>query len=97
MSATTTTLSSTLARTAGLRAGLEAESSSATRRAVASVLAALALVATTFLALMGALLGGRSFIAAADGAGLVQQPVAVVTTTGTTAEERVDVTTSRED
>lgn len=45
---------------------------------------------------MGALLGGRSYVAVADGAGLVQQPVAVVTTTGTTAEERVDVTTSRE-
>ena len=99
MSATTTTpvLSRTLARTAALRGGLESESSSAPRRAAASVLTVLALVATTVLVLMGALLGGRSFVAAADGEGLVQLPVAVVSTTGSTTEERVDVTTSRED
>ena len=47
------------------------------------------------LVLLGALLGGRAYVAAADSGGLVSQP-AVTTATGTTVEPREPATRSRQ-
>ena len=74
---TTAPASESLTRSARIRTAVEG----------VSVLQLLVLIGTTLLVLLGALLGGRAYVAAADSGGLVSQP-AVTTATGNAAEGR---------
>jgi len=82
---TTAPASESLTRSARIRTAVEGF----------SVLQLLVLIGTTLLVLLGALLGGRAYVAAADSGGLVSQP-AVTTATGTAVEPREPATRSRQ-